>query len=71
QFLDLGQQPRGDYSEATAQAIDAEVKEIISAQYKVALEILNERKDVLKNGAGILLQKEKIDGEEIRALMQA
>jgi cell division protease FtsH len=66
QFLDLGQQPRGDYSEATAQAIDAEVKEIISAQYKVALEILNERKDVLKNGAGILLQKEKIDGEEIR-----
>jgi len=71
QFLDLGQQPRGDYSEATAQATDAEVKEIISAQYKVALEILNERKDVLKNGAGILLQKEKIDGEEIRALMQA
>ncbi len=47
------------------------MKEIISAQYKVALEILNERKDVLKNGAGILLQKEKIDGEEIRALMQA
>ena len=71
QFLDLGQQPRGDYSEATAQAIDAEVKEIISTQYRAALEILNEKKDVLRKGAGILLEKEKIDGEEIRALMQA
>ncbi|HPR56513.1 MAG TPA: cell division protein FtsH, partial [Deltaproteobacteria bacterium] len=71
QFLDLGQQPRGDYSEATAEAIDSEVKEIISAQYKVALDILGARKDVLAEGARILLEKEKIDGEEIRALLQA
>ncbi|HQI81944.1 MAG TPA: AAA family ATPase, partial [Deltaproteobacteria bacterium] len=71
QFLDLGQQPRGDYSEATAQAIDAEVGAIIAGQYQVALAILKDRKDVLTKGAEILLEKEKIDGEEIRGLMQA
>jgi cell division protease FtsH len=71
QFLDVGQQPRGDYSEATARAIDAEVGSIITGQYQVALAILKDRKDVLTKGAEILLEKEKIDGEEIRGLMQA
>ncbi len=71
QFLDVGQQPRGDYSETTARAIDTEVGSIISGQYQVALAILKDRKDVLTKGAEILLEKEKIDGEEIRGLMQA
>jgi len=70
QFLDIGREPRGDYSEATAQAIDEEVKRIISSQYRVSLDILSSHKDVLEKGAGILLEREKIDGEEIRALMR-
>jgi cell division protease FtsH len=70
-FLDMGQQEPGDYSESTSQAIDAEIQQIISGQYKVALDILKQRKEVLARGARLLLEKEKIDGEEIRALMQS
>jgi cell division protease FtsH len=70
-FLDLGQQEPGDYSELTSQAIDSEIQQIISAQYKVALDILTQRKEVLVRGARLLLEKEKIDGDEIRSLMQS
>ena len=49
--------------------IDNEVGEIISEQYSRALEILMENKEVHKNGARLLLEKEKIEGEELKALM--
>ncbi len=71
QFIDMGQSSRGDYSEATSESIDKEIARIISDQYEVALGILNEKKDVLTRGARLLLEKEKIDHEEIKALMQA
>ncbi|MGD0822437.1 MAG: ATP-dependent zinc metalloprotease FtsH [Desulfomonilia bacterium] len=70
QFMDLGMENRGDYSESTAQAIDKEIRQIIFAQYKVALDILKQRRDVLAKGASLLLDKEKIDHDEIKALMQ-
>jgi len=50
--------------------IDNEVREIISEQYSKALEILGEKKDILERGAKLLLEKEKIDGEELKALME-
>ena len=59
----------GEYSEATAEMIDKEIKEIISVQYKRAVDILREKKDVMDKGAEVLLEKEKIDGEELKALM--
>jgi len=70
QFLDMGQNQRGDYSEATSEAIDREIQQIISGQYTVALNILNEKRGVLTKGAQLLLEREKIDHEEIKALMQ-
>ncbi|MGO9145966.1 MAG: ATP-dependent zinc metalloprotease FtsH [Desulfomonilia bacterium] len=70
QFMDLGMDNRGDYSESTAQAIDKEIRQIIFAQYKVALDILKQRRDVLAKGASLLLDKEKIDHDEIKVLMQ-
>jgi cell division protease FtsH len=70
-FMDLGMQDRGDYSDATSQAIDGEIQQIISSQYKVAMDILKEKKGILEGGARLLLEKEKIDGGEIRALMEA
>jgi cell division protease FtsH len=69
QFLDLGMQQGGDYSEATAELIDREIREIITGEYNRALDILKAKKDALEKGARLLLEKEKIDGEEIRALM--
>jgi cell division protease FtsH len=69
QFLDMGMRQGGDYSEATAELIDREIREIIAGEYGRARDILKEKRDVLEKGARLLLEKEKIDGEEIRALM--
>jgi cell division protease FtsH len=69
QFLDVGNRDGGDYSEATAEMIDQEIREIISEEYKNALEILRSRKDALVKGAQVLLDKEKIEGAEIKALL--
>jgi len=68
-FLDLGMRTTQEYSESTAELIDNEVKRIISEQYTKTLEILNERKNVLEKGAALLLEKEKIDGDELNALI--
>ena len=53
-----------EYSEETAGMIDEEVKSIIDFAYKKAEEILKEHIDKLHRVAGVLLEKEKIDGEE-------
>ena len=53
-----------NYSEETAALIDSEVKRIIDSAYKMAKDILSSNIDKLHIVAGILLEKEKIDGEE-------
>ena len=53
-----------EYSEETAGIIDEEVKSIIDAAYKKAETILREHIDKLHSVAGVLLEKEKIDGNE-------
>ena len=71
QSLYMGVTPReaGDYSEATAEIIDKEIRESIRREYERALAILREKKEILIRGARQLLEKEKLDGEEIRALL--
>ena len=53
-----------EYSEETASVIDEEVKRIIDKAYNTALELLRTHIDKLHAVAGVLLEKEKIDGEE-------
>ena len=53
-----------EYSEETASLIDEEVKSIIDFAYKRAEEILKANMDKLTRVATVLLEKEKIDGEE-------
>ncbi len=53
-----------DYSEETAGIIDEEVKNIIDNAYKRAIAILTEHIDKLHQVAGVLIEKEKIEGEE-------
>jgi len=69
QFLHTGLEGAVEYSEATAELIDNEVREIIQEQYEKALEILQGKKGVLQKGAQLLMDKEKIDGDELKALM--
>jgi cell division protease FtsH len=68
-FLNMAPEGAVEYSEATAEIIDNEVREIISTQYARALEILEGKKDILKKGAALLLEKEKIDGNDLKAMM--
>jgi cell division protease FtsH len=71
QSVFLGQPPesRGDYSDETARLIDDEVRGLIASQYEAALDILGSHRSVLDKGAKMLLEREKINGSEIRALM--
>ncbi len=70
QFLNIPMEGAVEYSEATAEMIDSEVREIIGNQYARTMEILGEKRDVLDNGAKILLEKEKIEGDELNTLMK-
>ncbi len=69
QFLNIPMEGAVEYSEATAELIDSEVRDIINQQYAKALEILKQNWEVLNKGAWLLLEKEKIDGTELKALM--
>jgi cell division protease FtsH len=53
-----------EYSEETAAVVDEEVKRIVDNGYKMAEEILKANIDKLHAVAGVLLEKEKIDGDE-------
>jgi cell division protease FtsH len=68
-FLDLAAEGSGGYSQATAELIDHEIGRIISEQYDKALQILREKRETLEKGAVLLLEKEKIEGNELKALM--
>ena len=59
-----------EYSEETAGIIDEEVKAIIDNAYKTAETILKENIDKLHAVAGVLLEKEKIDGEEFDKIFE-
>jgi cell division protease FtsH len=69
QFLNIPMEGAVDYSEATAELIDSEVRDIVNQQYARALEILQQKREVLDKGAELLLEKEKIEGTELQALM--
>ena len=53
-----------NYSESTSSNIDDEVRNIIDKAYKTAEQILTMQMDKLTAVANVLLEKEKIDGEE-------
>ena len=56
------------YADTTAAAIDGEVKSIIDDCYAKAKDIIVEYRYVLDKAAELLLEKEKITGEEFEAL---
>ena len=59
-----------DYSEETAGIIDEEVKKIIDYAYSRARNILSEHADKLHAVAGVLMEKEKIEGEEFDKIFE-
>ena len=60
---------RGNHSEDTAQKIDAEVKRILTEAHDDARRVLRERRPFLDQLSERLLDKEVIEGDELRALL--
>jgi len=54
-----------DYSESTANQIDAQVKKIVTEAYQRAETIIRENEKVMHRLARTLLEKEVLDGEEV------
>ena len=59
------------YGENMATKIDLEVKRIVDDCYAQASDIIRQNMDVLHRSAQLLLEKEKISGEEFAALFEA
>lgn len=57
-----------NYGENVASVIDDEVKRIINEAYEKAKAIINENIDVLHSAAELLVEREKISGDDFRAL---
>jgi cell division protease FtsH len=69
-FMDIGGPPeRGLYSDETARLIDDEVKQIVMAAHNDARRILRDRRDLLRLVAERLLEKEIMEGDELRAII--
>lgn len=60
-----------NYGEAVATTIDEEVKRIVMGAYNEAIRILQENMEVLHASAKLLVEKEKVTGEEFRKLFDA
>src|SRR5215211_920957 len=58
-----------DFSEDTAIKIDEQVKKIVTAQYERAKAIIEENRDTMIRLAECLLERESLDGVEIRRIV--
>jgi len=58
-----------DFSEETARQIDAEVRRLVDEAYRSAYEILDTNKDAMHRLAAALLERETLDANEIRMVI--
>jgi len=69
-FLETGFAPSAkDYSEETAEAIDREIKRLIDEAHDRARLLLKEHRDKLDRLAAALLEKEVLEGDEVKQLL--
>ncbi len=68
-FLDTGIAPSKEYSEETAQEIDAEVSRLMEESHERVRRILTEKRGQLELISQTLLEKETILGDELKALL--
>ena len=60
-----------DYSETTANLVDAEVKTLVETAYRRAKDLVTENIGCLHAVADVLLDKENMDGDEFEKIMLA
>lgn len=59
-----------NYSEDYAKRIDAEIQNIINTCYDKATQILTDNMELLHKSAALLIEQEKVTGDEFRTLVQ-
>lgn len=69
QFLEGYSNPRRAISPQVAAEIDREVKEIVDHAHHIALSILQNNRNLLEETAQLLLQKEILEGAELREFL--
>jgi len=57
-----------NYSEGVAALIDSEIKRLVESSYEEAKRILTEHMDVMHQIVELLMRKERVTGDEVRAL---
>jgi len=67
-FLGREFSQRRDVSQKTAELVDAEIRRIVSEAYSRAEEVITANQDLLNTIAEALLERETLDGEDIRIL---
>ena len=70
-FLGGGNNPRRSVSDATAQAIDNEVRGLVDQAHDDALAILRENMALLETIAQKILEKEVIEGDDLKQMLEA
>lgn len=68
-FLGQSWAQPADFSSATADAIDGEVKALVERAYRRAKDCLQRNLDTLHRVAAVLVEKENIDGDEFQAMI--
>jgi cell division protease FtsH len=59
-----------DFSEETAQLIDKEVRVLVDAGYQSAMQILSSNKDIMHRMSAALLEREVLDANEIKIIIE-
>jgi cell division protease FtsH len=68
-FLGREIQQHRDFSDSTAQAIDAEVRRFMDEAYTTAYNILDNNQDIMHRMSALLLERETLDAEEIKLII--
>ncbi|HUC86268.1 MAG TPA: ATP-dependent zinc metalloprotease FtsH [Candidatus Acidoferrales bacterium] len=69
-FLGRDMMRTKDYSEATAQDIDAEVKRIVDGAFQTAKQLIETNRDKLEMVANSLLEYETLDGAQVEEIVR-
>ncbi|MGI4757087.1 MAG: ATP-dependent zinc metalloprotease FtsH, partial [Janthinobacterium lividum] len=69
-FLGREIQQHRDFSDSTAEAIDAEVKKFVHDGYQSAYSILDGNHDIMHRMSVLLLERETLDAEEIKLIIE-
>jgi len=69
QFLGNGSNPRRSVSDATAQAIDKEVRDLVDDAHETALNILRNNLPLLESISQKILKEEVIEGDDLKTLL--